>query len=199
MFRFRLRTFLIVFTLFCLLLGWRVSAVESVERPIRELERLGWKIVYESEMPGTSSSGEPMLVGVPRRSYWQIILLGFRPCDLPEFAWLGHQSQMAPRQETGQVVQRSANWINRLPSIDALDLSENHLGTDDLLPIIACQHLNYLRLTSTALDDSSVDQLAKLTQLEELTLWDTNLTAEGVAELERRLPNCRIEHDFNDD
>ncbi|MCO6042608.1 hypothetical protein NG895_01690 [Aeoliella sp. ICT_H6.2] len=198
MFRFRLRTFLVAITLFCLLLGWRISAVESVERPIRELGRLGWKIEYKAQI-FYPLSGDPILTDGPRRTYWKKLLLGHRQYDLPNFVWLGTESEIDSSHELRPVLQQTVPWINDLPTIESVDLSRTPAASDCIEPLSHWRHLRTLSLNSTNLDDTSVDQLAKLTRLNYISLWNTDLTAEGAAELERRLPNIQIEHDFNDD
>ncbi|WP_425395448.1 hypothetical protein [Aeoliella sp.] len=197
MFRFRLRTFLIAITVFCLLLGWRVAAVESVERPVRELERLGWQVSYDDvdlfpELP------VPMYPD-RRRSYWQKMLMGHQEYDFPDSAWIGKRPGNGTNDEVGQFLQQSCIWFNRLPTITVVDFSDTQLTKKSIEPLADCEHLRHLLLSRTNLDDSAIDGLAQLTQLDTLILWETNLTAEGAAELERRLPNCEIDHDFNDD
>lgn len=190
--RFRLRTFLIAITLFCLLLGWRISAVERVERPIRELEKLGWTVEYIG-YPNPYSG--PVLP----RPYWRKILSGYHEDDWPRYVWWGTPTNPNGSTELPRIVQESATNINRLPTITAVDLSRAQLDNESLIPPSRCKNVSLLRLDATGLDDSAIDHLAKLTQLESLSLWNTNLTAEGAAELEQRLPNCEIDHDFNDD
>jgi hypothetical protein len=56
----------------------------------------------------------------------------------------------------------------------------------------------YLRATEVALngqkfDDRVVEHLVKLRHLETLTLTNTRLSQNGVARLQRALPDCRID------
>lgn len=198
MLRFRLRTFLVAITLFCLLLGWRISAVESVERPIRELEKLGWNMDYHNS--SRSSVGNwNKLDPNPPKAYWRKLLFGYRKDDLPYYAWLGSQSDVDTAGELQDSIQQAVDSIQHLPSLVWVDISEVPLNSNYLATLASCDSVRTLNLESTGLDDTAIDHLAKLTQLETLTIWDTRLTAEGLADLERRLPNCQIEHDFNDD
>lgn len=191
MFRYRLRTFLIVITLFCLLLGWRVSAVESVERPIRELERLGWHIDFHSDGGDTDNP--------PPRNYWQKLAFGYRECDLPDFAWLGELSGIGSGEQLESTLQQSVVPLNRLPSLDWLDVSGIKFTDDCLQSLERCQYVRMLGLSATKLDDSAVDELAKFTRLDTLFLWETRISSEAARQLATSLPNCQIEHNYNDD
>ncbi len=54
--------------------------------------------------------------------------------------------------------------------------------------------VTHLRLNGLKITDTGLKEMAKLTQLEELWLNDTQVTKAGVAQLQNALPNCEIEH-----
>ena len=54
--RLRLRTFLLLLTLLCVWLGWRVSAVNRIDRAVAAIERAGFVVEYPPVMPPPSPS-----------------------------------------------------------------------------------------------------------------------------------------------
>jgi hypothetical protein len=52
--------------------------------------------------------------------------------------------------------------------------------------------LEWLDLSETAVSDESVTKLVQLRSLRKLDLWDTQVTLEGQAKLQRALPGCAI-------
>jgi hypothetical protein len=194
--RFRLRTFLIAVTAFCLLLGWRVAAVESVERPIRELEKLGWEINYHVKFIDHPTPGGPVIENAPRRNYWQKLFLGYRNYDLPAVALLGSHSEMSTTDELQQTIAQSIMWINRLSSLFCLDLSDRRITSTCIKPLTGCEYIRLLTISAANIDDSAIDQLSRHSRLEILELFQTHFSAKGIAELQRRLPDCHIGHDY---
>jgi hypothetical protein len=53
--------------------------------------------------------------------------------------------------------------------------------------------LEELDLSYTKVTDAGFDNFRELTRLKELWLHDTQVTDAGVAELQKALPNCKIE------
>lgn len=193
--RFRPRTFLIAITVFCLLLGWRISAVERVERPIRELEALGWDISYhgEGDLVQTPDGGIEALVD-HRRSYWEKLLLGYRLYDLPDTVWTADRDAVGDAEEFANVLKRSVPWISRLPSIVEVDLAQYPVDNECVTELARLKRVRLIDLHDTPLDDTSIEQLAKLTQLDELYIWDTDISPAAATELRKRLPDCEINY-----
>jgi internalin A len=62
-------------------------------------------------------------------------------------------------------------------------------GLDNLKGLI---QLRILHLEDTLITDARLDNLTGLTQLQMLFLAGTNVTGQGMAKLQRALPNCQI-------
>ena len=52
----------------------------------------------------------------------------------------------------------------------------------------------YVCLSNTRVNDAGLVHLERLTKLEQLTLFDTKVTAAGVKKLQQALPKCKIAH-----
>jgi len=87
--------------------------------------------------------------------------------------------------------------IGKLTNLNWLALSNNQLTK---LPseIENLTKLEGLYLGNNQFTDADLEQLKSLKSLEYLVLEDTNVTAEGVADLQKALPKCKIWSDFSD-
>lgn len=83
------------------------------------------------------------------------------------------------------------------------DLEKLHLANCQRLSDTGFEHLvNFKNLKSlqlflTPITDAGLKHLHGLKKLELLDLRDTKVTAEGVSDLQKTLPNCKIESDFS--
>ncbi|WP_442482679.1 hypothetical protein [Aeoliella sp. SH292] len=196
--RFRLRTFLIAITAFCLLLGWRVAAVESVERPIRELERLGWELNYPKV-------GLIYIAGIgyceghrPRGSYWMRMLRGHSAVDLPEFASLQYTDQNPPGPDFPKRMEMAIRYFNRLPSIHTISLDCPSLDAQVVAKLARSIHVRSLRIRSDTIDREAVPQLASLTYLKSLTVRDARLSVDQANLLREHIPDCHLNVDIQE-
>jgi hypothetical protein len=88
--------------------------------------------------------------------------------------------------------------IGKLTNLTALLLGYNRLT--GLPPEIGnLINLTQLNLLDNPITDAELEKLKTLKSLKYLYLTDTNATREGVAELQRALPNCKIKSDFKFD
>jgi hypothetical protein len=55
-------------------------------------------------------------------------------------------------------------------------------------------YLTYLNLVSSKVTDQSIETIASLKKLEEVYLWNSDVSAEGIARLRKALPNAKILH-----
>ncbi len=74
------------------------------------------------------------------------------------------------------------------------DLPISDTGLRELLS--SNPQLVHLNLTRTRITDGIVDDLARISTLQRLYLYETGITDAGVARLRSSLPNCHIEHSF---
>jgi hypothetical protein len=192
--RFRLRTFLIAITAFCLLL-WRVSAVESVEGRIRDLEQIGWEIRYYAKFIDSVDPGTPLLVHTPRRTYWQKLFFGYRECDLP--FWATFRSNTVSLAKSGQTFERSVSLLNKLPTISTTSVIGVQVTAEDLSAFTHLVHIRVLDLSNLPIGDEVAPQLGGLTQLDELYIHGTKLSEDAVVAIETHLPSCDVVSDYS--
>ena len=85
--------------------------------------------------------------------------------------------------------------LRNLLSLESLDLMWTRTG-DEALPVLAgFRRLTTLVLHGTRVRGEGLEQLAKLDALTSLQLSMTDVPAEKVEDLRRRMPNCQIAHD----
>jgi hypothetical protein len=160
-FRFRLRTLLLVFSALSVWLGFHVHSTEKQRDAVAAIQKYGGWVRYDFQYPSgeydwndfDSKARSP----VPR---WLIDRLGF------DFFH--------------DVVHVSLNY-----SEDSGKRDENHNPSDEALQYLPeFSDLRVLLLSDTQASDTSMQYLAKLKKLECLMMWDvTNVTDAGAAHL----------------
>lgn len=98
---------------------------------------------------------------------------------------------------TGRMRHKDAITIDDLlksKKLDGIDLSYIDLKDDELIRISKCQSLRQLYLSGVKLSDKMIEALGRMTQLEYLNLFETNLTARQVEELAARIPTAKVEN-----
>lgn len=72
--------------------------------------------------------------------------------------------------------------------------SSSELSGDALIAISNLQNLRELFLQKTPISDADIENLARLKKLAHLDLRQSKVTAKGVAQLQKALPNCKIDY-----
>ncbi len=81
--------------------------------------------------------------------------------------------------------------------ITYLVLGRTKITDVGLKEVAKLRQLTLLDLTGTQITDAGLKEVAKLQKLKELDLTNAKtVTKEGVAELQKALPKCKISHDF---
>ena len=91
--------------------------------------------------------------------------------------------------------QEATTWIRHsggFVDYERIPTSQFEILPNSLWPFYA--RITDVVLSGTDVTDSELVHLKDLTQLEHLYLNNTQVTDAGVAELQRALPNCKIEH-----
>ena len=87
-----------------------------------------------------------------------------------------------------------------LEKVTELELGGTQITDAGLKEVSKIQNLTHLYLSNTQITDEGLKDMAKLQKLDYLNLYYTKITAkitaEGVAELEKALPNCFIDTSF---
>ena len=84
--------------------------------------------------------------------------------------------------------------LKGLTQLESLGLGSAPVTDDGLVHLQELTQLEILWLDSTRVTDAGLVHLKGLTQLKKLYLRGTQVTDAGVAELQKALPNCKIEH-----
>lgn len=167
----------------CLLVGWRWWAVERVERPVRELEKLGVSVGFAT--PFSHS---------PEREYWQRFAMGHRYEDLPHTVSIRYYDAAGKPTFGDSTVSDAVQLIRKLPSVHSLKLDSPDITASSLPALTQLRHLCTLTLGDVAIDDAGIAALAQLKQLDTLRLEGTQLTGQGLQQLRAALPDCEIIH-----
>jgi hypothetical protein len=166
-FHISLRTMMIIFTVLCVLLGWKVYRVQRQKQAIAVVEASAGFIVYDYQrnrnidgyLPGPDWLCE--LLGVDY--FAAVVAVGFQK-----------YKDIAP--------------LGSLTDLGTLYLADAE--QQDLATVARLANLRALALDGGSFSDLS--PLAKLTRLEELQLIGSNFDDEEIERLKRMLPNCRV-------
>jgi hypothetical protein len=86
--------------------------------------------------------------------------------------------------------------VGTLPELKSLSMDAVRITDDGLKHVGKLTQLTRLRIPGTPISDEGLKHLEGLTKLEHLLLKNVkNVTAGGVAALQKALPNCTIEWD----
>ncbi|WP_232103766.1 protein kinase domain-containing protein [Gimesia algae] len=86
--------------------------------------------------------------------------------------------------------------LTKHESLSKLDLTNCKITDSGLEHLQDLKNLRDLRLDLTPVSDAGLQHLYGLKKLENLDLRETKVTPQGIADLQKVLPNCKIESDF---
>jgi uncharacterized membrane protein len=89
--------------------------------------------------------------------------------------------------------------LSNLPNLEKLYLNFSDLQGEGLKHLISLPHLSSLSLSGSPLNETALVPLAELKALDYLYIWNTGLSNEQIADLQKTLPNTFIETGFADD
>lgn len=192
-FRFSMRTLLIVMTLLCVGIGWKMNQVRNLRRAVAEAQRLGATISYFHELDATTSPAEPPGPKWLRRIFGDDF---FEEVD---------QIQIYNDQANDDTLA----LIAKLPRIRSLIVRSNAFTDKGLASLAGASELETLELTSAnvtasgyanlkglrklmsisfrknpTVEDSWLTEIAKLTQVHYLYLTCPQFTDAGLVHLQ---------------
>jgi hypothetical protein len=97
--------------------------------------------------------------------------------------WIGYDSNVN--------VEKSLPRIGELARVKRLRITKCGITNDGLAPLAELQNLEVLTIDSPSVGNTGMKHLAGLKNLKQLDLRGTKVTA--IAELQKQLPNCKIE------
>jgi len=83
--------------------------------------------------------------------------------------------------------------VRKLPNLRRLDLAFTRVTDAGMEHLCDLHQLEELNLVGTKVSDESVPQLKRLKSLKTVLLWGSQVTTAGVADLQRELPELKIE------
>ncbi len=85
--------------------------------------------------------------------------------------------------------------LAKLPQLKNLFLGKTGIGDGGVANLAKCEGLETLSLNGCRISDEAVATLATLKRLKTLNLQETGITRQGLAKLQKGLPQTRIAHD----
>lgn len=170
--RFRLRSFLVAFTLVSIVLGLYISRAQEQKGAVAAIERLGGTVIYDYQY--YVDELDQRCIGLSRKpaDNWGVHLLGRDYFHSVAGVW-GFQEHS------------SASIGGAMHSFGPMRMStEFDERTDECLSLLAGVHsLVFLNLRETAVSDAGLTHLRKLPSLNRLDLCECNITDEGLRTL----------------
>jgi hypothetical protein len=154
---FSMRTLLIVMTLICVGIGWKMNQVWNVRRVVAEIQRLGGVVTYVHEL-GVAPLAEPPGPKWLRRIAGDIFF--------EEVAQVQIDNDQANDETLG--------LIAKLPRIESLMVTSNAITDDGLASLADASKLIVLELQSAKVTPSGYLHLKGLRNLKTLVFRDNN-------------------------
>jgi len=181
-YQFRLRTLFIVTAVFAVWLGYLCSGARQQRLASEAIAQFGGSVTYDYQV-----------------DYQARVFRENAP--MPGPAWLRRMIgndwfisvQGVGLPFTGVTDDDVAEHLQKLPDVRSLQLDGTRVGDGVLRSVERMSRLRHLSLFGTRVTDTGLVHLEHLSHLELLDLRKTKVTEEGVNNLQRKLPNCRIE------
>lgn len=201
--RFSCRTLFILVTCCAALCGWYARAERQQEAMATAAGGYGFFFLYDHEV----SNNEPLdcspaiFRGPPRLGYLnlfhqpRVAFSGIRDCDLPRFKELGSNRYFL-FDTASSVAYHGIHWrsMKKLTSLEEIYVRKGPIQVpgEELVHFRAFPRLRILNVSGHPIGDKDLTHLEGLTSLRELYLQETHVSQEGIARLQRSMPNCRI-------
>ena len=173
-FQFSLRTVLLLMSVFALWLGIKTHRVRQQEDAIRKIAAWGGTAHFGYQI-STNFRGDRILdpKALPPGPSWLRRIIGE--------SYLRDVVEVSLRDT--QVGDSELEFVEQLPMLESLDLSNTPVTSRGLVHIEKLRNLQGLYLINTDVDDLGLKHLARLTSLERLSLWNTQVGDAGVKHL----------------
>lgn len=91
-----------------------------------------------------------------------------------------------------RITDEALSGIGNFPRLVHLDLHRTGITDQGLEHLKNLKHLRYLNLYGTKVTDTGLDSLKELKSLRSVFLWDSDVTRRGAKDLERALPDAKV-------
>lgn len=198
--QFSLRALLVLMTVGCVWLGREAQLARQQNEAVRQIEALGGSVGDD----GFSFQGKPYqwpgraaaAAWLGRYYVYNVVVVHFRPDreTLRRKKSPSPQSSGPPLDTDGPAISdEGLAVLGHIPKLVHLQLGLTDIGDAGLRHLSALGELRSLVLCETLVTDAGLEHLKGLRKLESLDLSYTAVTDAGVANLQKHLPNCKIE------
>lgn len=201
-FQFSLRTLLVVMTVLCLGPGGYVAyeqgKVRKQQGAVAAIDKLGGFVFYDEKAP--ARSGVTRLI-LGDDSCGNVDGVDFNPlktenrqitdADLRHLKSFPRLNYLALKN-CRQITDVGLGELSGLANLQYLYLNDTPITDAGLVHLSGLTNLGELSLTHTQVTGPGLVQLSGLTKLDYLYLYSTSIPPDGVDEIQKALPKCRI-------
>jgi hypothetical protein len=200
--QFGLRTLLVVTTVFAVWLGLTMARVRKERSAVKALQAAGASILYNYQSTGDRSWAR---TAQPQGPKWVRAILGGEYYDRPIFVSV--QADAAGRDwidavnaltsvKTLYVYDATDDVVKRIksPALEELHFSGSSINARGLESLAQLPNLRRLDLWNCAINDAAIPWLVKMPKLRYLSASGTQISAEGLGELQRQRSHLTVEH-----
>jgi Leucine-rich repeat (LRR) protein len=132
---------------------------------------------------------------------WVLGIGGTIETDAGKFTEVGQlpkkpfQTTIISVSEIRRVTDDDLEHLKELTNLTHLNLTGTQVGDTGPVHLKKLANLRYLILEATRVGDAGLEHLKGLTKLGTLNLLNTKVTAQGVTDLQKALPDCKIDWD----
>jgi hypothetical protein len=180
--RFSLRGMLLALTAGCLLLGWQVEERRRLMFAVERVQAARWQV-------GSLHTDA---------YFAYTYCVSYDPTQLVTRFW---DAQMLPNRAVAHYVsdEQAFAAVTQLTTIETLYFTTLEPCDEWLRHLESLQRLKTLSVAFPTLTDRAIPHLCQLKGLECLAADCRGMTAEGLLQLRRALPNCEFTISFKDD
>jgi hypothetical protein len=174
-YQYRLRTLLIIMTVFAAWMAWVSHRAQQQKIAVQMIRTLGGDIIYDYQKRKDKNIGDIDPEALPPGSVW---LRNFIGEDY-------FQSVVQVSLTKTSVTDDDLAVLEKLPDLEILDLTETKITSKGLAHLEGMRRLKSLFLFKTFVDDGGLAHLENLTDLRVLSLECTKITDAGTVHLQK--------------
>jgi hypothetical protein len=194
-YRFSLRSLLIFVSALVILAGWFGARLQRASRQRAAIKAIvsdgGWALYeYQHMSPGNATM---FVYERSPKPAWLLWLLGEDYFSIVDKAGAMSDAGLNAVQNLTELKQlligsdgsdRPGPMFSRPTPASVTDAGLNHIEN--------LTQLQSIVVVGSTIDDAGLEHFARLKQLEVLGLFQTRVTSDGIARLQKALPNCKI-------
>ena len=176
--RFSLRGLLVIIAITAVWLGYVMKSMRDRREAIRAIDDVGGTYAYNILGPKWFQKWVK-----DEKCLYDPIRISLGP---------GNHGYKDDRPVTDQDLERMVDHFKAFGRFTILRLTDSKITDDGMRHVGKMHGITTLSLWGTAVTDGGLEFLAELTTLEQLEISSDQTTADGIAKLQKALPNCKI-------